>query len=113
MELMISLYAVYKGYMIKEYFMNYSKINSDVEVNLKNGKIKILKKQSEKWKIKLIDTGLKTMTGGRIKVRKRNKTKRNFLLNLRRWFGRYKYKNLIQFHKNKKVSNDICCLPRW
>ena len=95
----------YKGFMIKEYFMNYSKINSDVEVDLRNGNIKVLKKQSEKWKIKLIDTGLKTMTGGRIKrlarIIKPNET---FCLTYGDGLADINIKKLIKFHKkNKKL----------
>ena len=57
----------YKGYLIKEYFINYFAHNSDIKVNLETNNFKILKPIEEKWKITLIDTGLNTMTGGRLK----------------------------------------------
>ena len=57
----------YKGYYIKEYFFNYYNHNSDIEIDLNDNSIEVLNKKSEKWKIKLIDTGVHTMTGGRIK----------------------------------------------
>ena len=57
----------YKGNLIKDYFINYGNLNSDIEVNLKNNSIKILNNQKENWKITLVDTGIETMTGGRIK----------------------------------------------
>ena len=57
----------YKGYIIKEYFKNYFLHNSDFEINLKNNKLKMLNSISVDWKVKLIDTGLHTNTGGRIK----------------------------------------------
>ena len=57
----------YKGYMIKEYFANYFLHMSDVTIDVKNNKIEIERKFAEPWKITLVDTGEKTMTGGRVK----------------------------------------------
>ena len=57
----------YKGYLIKEYFSNYFLHTSDVTFSLKDNSVKILNKRSEPWTITLIDTGLDTMTGGRLK----------------------------------------------
>ena len=47
----------YKGYMIKEYFVNYFLHNSDFTVNLENNNIEILNKKSVNWKVTLLDTG--------------------------------------------------------
>jgi glucose-1-phosphate cytidylyltransferase len=57
----------YKGYLIKEYFANYFMHMSDFTVDLKNNSIKLNKNNSEPWTITLVDTGDKTMTGGRLK----------------------------------------------
>lgn len=57
----------YKGYVIKEFFMNYQRHLSDLEINLKDGSHRILGSQSEDWKVTLVDTGENTMTGGRLK----------------------------------------------
>lgn len=57
----------YKQYVIKEYFANYFRHNSDMTVDLSNNSIEVLDNHSEKWKVTMIDTGLNTMTGGRIK----------------------------------------------
>ena len=57
----------YKGYVIKEYFANYFRHNSDLTVDLKNNSIEVHDNHSEPWKVTMIDTGLNTMTGGRIK----------------------------------------------
>ena len=57
----------YKGYVIKEYFANYFLHQADVEVDLVKNELKIHDSHSEPWKITLVDTGLNTMTGGRIK----------------------------------------------
>ena len=57
----------YKGYVIKEYFANYFLHQSDVTINIKENNIEVLNNSAEPWKVTLIDTGLHTMTGGRIK----------------------------------------------
>ncbi|WP_106829037.1 glucose-1-phosphate cytidylyltransferase [Parabacteroides pacaensis] len=57
----------YKQYVIKEYFANYFRHNSDMTVDLSNNSIEILDNHSESWKVTMVDTGLNTMTGGRIK----------------------------------------------
>ena len=57
----------YKGYVIKEYFANYFRHQSDITIDLKNNTTEIHNSSAEPWKISLIDTGINTMTGGRIK----------------------------------------------
>lgn len=56
----------YKGYVVKEFFANYFLHQSDVTVDLAENKITIHNNKSEPWKITLLDTGLHSMTGGRI-----------------------------------------------
>jgi glucose-1-phosphate cytidylyltransferase len=57
----------YKGYVIKEYFINYFVHNSDITVDLSSNSVSVHRVQSEPWKVTLIDTGEDTMIGGRIK----------------------------------------------
>ena len=57
----------YKGHMIKEYFSNYFLSNSDITIDVKNNKIDVHRSSLESWKITLVDTGLTTMTGARVK----------------------------------------------
>lgn len=57
----------YKQYVIKEYFANYFRHNSDMTVDLLNNSVQVLDNHSENWKVTMVDTGLNTMTGGRIK----------------------------------------------
>jgi glucose-1-phosphate cytidylyltransferase len=57
----------YKGYVIKEFFFNYHRHMSDMVIDLGVGEHKILNSQSEDWTITLVDTGIDTMTGGRLK----------------------------------------------
>jgi glucose-1-phosphate cytidylyltransferase len=57
----------YKGYMIKEFFANYFLHQSDLTIDLKSNKLEILNNNAEPWRITLVDTGDKTMTGGRLR----------------------------------------------
>lgn len=57
----------YKGYMIKEYFANYSLHMSDVTIDMENNSMEVHQKKTEPWRVTLVDTGEATMTGGRIK----------------------------------------------
>ena len=68
----------YKGYLIKEYFHNYFLHSSDVEINMNDNSISFLNKNAEPWNIKLIDTGAKSMTGGRLKRVKEYINENNF-----------------------------------
>jgi glucose-1-phosphate cytidylyltransferase len=57
----------YKSYVIKEFFANYFLHQSDITIDLKNNSMEVHDNFSENWKVTLIDTGLNTFTGGRIK----------------------------------------------
>ncbi len=57
----------YKGESIKEYFVNYYMNNSDVTIDLGKNLVDVHRKQSEDWRVTLVDTGRETMTGARIK----------------------------------------------
>ncbi len=56
----------YKGYLVKEYFADYFLHHADVTLNLAENKLEIHKRPSENWTVTLLDTGLDTMTGGRV-----------------------------------------------
>lgn len=57
----------YKGEMIKEYFRNLAVHESDFVVDLRTGAVETISESSVDWKVGLVDTGLETMTGGRLK----------------------------------------------
>jgi glucose-1-phosphate cytidylyltransferase len=59
--------AGYKSYAIKEYFLNYAAHASDIEIDILSGSVKMLNQRAERWNIQIVDTGLETMTGGRLK----------------------------------------------
>ncbi len=57
----------YKGDLIKRYFLDYYALNSSMTISLKSGKVEVMDGEREDWTVHLIDTGLATNTGGRIK----------------------------------------------
>lgn len=57
----------YKGYVIKEYFKNYFLHMSDVTFDMRDNKMEVHQQNAEPWRVTLVDTGEKTMTGGRLK----------------------------------------------
>ena len=57
----------YKGYVIKEYFANYFLHTSNVTFDMVNNRMEVHQNNAEPWKVTLVDTGEKTMTGGRLK----------------------------------------------
>jgi glucose-1-phosphate cytidylyltransferase len=95
----------YKGYMIKEYFANYSLHMSDVTIDLQSNNIEIHKKFAEPWKITLIDTGVNTMTGGRLK-RIQKYVDDDFCFTYGDGLSDINIQALIDFHKsqNKKAT---------
>jgi glucose-1-phosphate cytidylyltransferase len=57
----------YKGEMIKKFFVDYLNFKCNLNVDFSSGNIGVLERSPEKWKVELIDTGLETLTGGRLK----------------------------------------------
>ena len=57
----------YQGYVLKEYFASYYERNSDIVVDLALNETRYISSRTEPWRVTLVDTGLETMTGGRIK----------------------------------------------
>ncbi len=89
----------YKGYIIKEYFSNYYSHMSDMTIDMKTNKITYHKNKAEPWKVTLIDTGLNTMTGGRIKQVQHFIGNETFMLTYGDGVGDIDIKKLISLHK--------------
>jgi glucose-1-phosphate cytidylyltransferase len=88
----------YKGYLIKEYFANYFMHNSDMTIDLSNNNLEFHSKSAESWKVTLVDTGMNSMTGGRIK-RIQDYVKGTFCLTYGDGVSDLDITALIQFHK--------------
>ena len=96
----------YKGYLIKEYFANYALHNSDVTFDIKNQKLIVHKRQTEDWKITLVDTGELSLTGRRLLRVKDYLNKESFCFTYGDGLGDINIKDLITFHKqsDKKAT---------
>lgn len=96
----------YKAENIKEYFLNYHALNSDFSVDLSNGNIEPINEEKNNWKINLIDTGLNSMTGGRVKRIFKHMKKEKFLLTYGDALSNVDIKDLIKFHEshNKMIT---------
>ena len=97
----------YKGYMIKEYFSNYFLHTSDVTFDMQNNKMEVHQKFAEPWKVTLIDTGLETMTGGRLKRVKKFVEDETFCFTYGDVVSDINISKLIEFHKNNKTIATI------
>ena len=102
----------YKGYLIKEYFANYSLHLSDVTIDIQKNSINVHKKNAEDWKITLVDTGENTLTGGRL-LRVKNYINDDFLLTYGDGLSNVNIKKLIKHHKlNKKSATMTVVQPQ-
>jgi glucose-1-phosphate cytidylyltransferase len=91
----------YKGNMIKEYFSNYFK-TSDSVLYIKDDVMTIHGNHDEPWKITLVDTGLNTMTGGRLKRIRKYVENETFCFSYGDDLKKVNMQELISYHKNQK-----------
>ncbi len=102
----------YKGYVIKEFFINYKSHVNDIKVNTSSGIIKFNSEKSEDWNIDLVETGLNTMTGGRIRKIKKYIGNEDFCLTYGDGVSDINIDKLIAFHKkNKKIATVSSVIP--
>lgn len=95
--------AGYKQHKIKEYFSEYFIRNSDVTFDFKEGESVVVHKSSaERWKVTVVDTGLHTMTGGRVKRVREYIGGSPFLLTYGDGVADINIADLISFHQNHK-----------
>lgn len=92
----------YKGYYIKEYFAHYFLHQSDVTFDFQNGNERIIHNNTvEPWKVTLVNTGLETMTGGRVKRIKDYVGDETFMLTYGDGVSNVNIRELVEFHKKK------------
>jgi glucose-1-phosphate cytidylyltransferase len=89
----------YKGEVIKKYMVDYCALCSDLTVNLKNGDVEIHNGEQLDWSVQLIDTGLRTMTGGRIKRVAPYVGNETFMLTWGDGVSDINLHNLLAFHR--------------
>lgn len=91
----------YKGEIIKDYFLNFYPLNSNLTVDLQDGSVKTYDQKRPNWKITLVDTGQETMTGGRIKrLEKWIGRETSFMATYGDGLSSVNVQNLLSFHKS-------------
>ena len=93
----------YKGYLIKEYFANYFLHMSNVTFNIKDNTMEVHEEHAEPWKVTLVDTGLETMTGGRLRrIKEFVKNEEAFCFTYGDGLSDVNIEKLIELHKKEK-----------
>jgi glucose-1-phosphate cytidylyltransferase len=92
----------YRGYVIKEYFANYFLHMSDVTFDMRRNKMVTHQNKVEPWQVTLVDTGLDTMTGGRIKNVAPYLGREPFMVTYGDGLANVDIKSLLKFHKKSK-----------
>lgn len=101
----------YKGYLIKEYFVNYHLHTTDITVDVSKNKLEVHKKKTEPWKVTLVDTGEFSNTGERIKQIKKY-INEDFCLTYGDGLTSANILEVIKFHKsNKKIATVLAVKP--
>jgi len=89
----------YKGYLIKQFFSDYFIHTADMTIDLSSNDVTIHNCHAEPWKVTMIDTGLNTMTGGRVKRIKEYIGDEEFMLTYGDGVANVDIKKLLAFHK--------------
>ena len=97
----------YKGYMIKEYFANYYLHMSNITFDMANNHTEIHQNNAEPWRVTLIDTGEKTMTGGRLKRVRQHLGDEDFCFTYGDGVADVDIGKLVEFHRKHKKSATV------
>ena len=89
----------YKGYFVKEYFINYYLYNSDITVELGSNNLEVHYTNTESFKVTLVDTGVDTNTAGRIKRIEKYLTEGSFMLTYGDGVSNINLNELLSFHR--------------
>ena len=92
----------YKGELIKDYFINYRKRTCNLTVRLSTGDLMVHNGHSEDWTIHLLDTGVKTQTGGQVKRISQYIGREPFLLTYGDGVSNVNMHKLVEFHRSQK-----------
>lgn len=100
--------AGYKQHVIKEWFADYFLHTSDVTFDFTNGNEMIIhNKHVEQWKVTIVDTGLNTMTGGRIKRVREYVGNNPFMMTYGDGIGNINIRNLMEYHKSHNCIGTV------
>ena len=94
----IVIAAGYKSQIIKQYFLNYRSLNSDLTIDLSTGEVLEQSDSHSDWKVTVVDTGENTMTGGRLKRLSKYIDNERFILTYGDGLSNVNINRLVQFH---------------
>jgi glucose-1-phosphate cytidylyltransferase len=94
----------YKGYLIKEYFANYFLHMSDVTFDFRSNKTTVHQHNAEPWTVTLVETGEKTMTGGRLRRVRDHLPDETFCMTYGDGVSDVNIQELLAFHKERKTD---------
>ncbi len=97
----------YKGFVIKEYFAHYRLHNSDVTIDLQHDRIEYRSRHDEDWHITLVDTGLETMTGGRIRRVRQHLGDETFMMTYGDGLGTVDLNALLTLHRARGAATTV------
>ncbi len=100
----------YKGQLLKSYFVNYFAQNYDIRVDLGRNSVEFLGRPSESWKVTLIDTGLETMTGGRLR-RVAQHLNETFCLTYGDGVAQIDIRKVLEFHRSHGRKATVTAVP--
>lgn len=100
----------FKGYVIKEYFLNYCIHQSDITVDVAKNSVEMHNPRAEPWRVTLIDTGLETMTGGRLKRISRFLDDDVFCLTYGDGLSDVNVSELVQYHRSHGVAATVTAI---
>jgi glucose-1-phosphate cytidylyltransferase len=102
----------YKGFFIKEYFMQYYLHSSDITIELKNNKVEVHDTHAESFTVTLVDTGLNTKTAGRLNKVQRYIGNEDFMLTYGDGVADINIKELLKFHQaHNKIATVTAVQP--
>ncbi len=94
----------YKGYVIKEYFANYFLHTSDVTFDMESNQMEVHRRNSESWKITLVDTGEGSLTGGRLKRVREYLNEQTFCFTYGDGLSDVDISSLVTYHKTQGLE---------
>jgi glucose-1-phosphate cytidylyltransferase len=106
----------YKGSVVKDYFLNYFSYQGDFTIDLRRNRIENHRNGAEPWKVTLVDTGEKTMTGGRLKRVREHLGNSTFCLTYGDGVSDVDIRQLITFHYQQGALATVTAVPqpgRW
>lgn len=101
----------YKAEVVKEFFLHFDDLASDLTIDLAAGTVQHLRRHDEKWKVHLIDTGLTTLTGGRVRRLQSHLSDETFMLTYGDGVSDVALDRLLDHHRKHKKLATITAVP--